>query len=173
MKKYISIMFLTLLFLCGCDMKMNNTPTKQAEIFLGRYQTLHKEVLADLDEQINNSNFLNNTEKEDYRSIMKKHYQDLEYEIVDEKIDGNKATVIVSIEVNDYTNVESKLRKLLDELIGEDSKSITRHRIDIMKGSKDRIKYTLELTFTKENNKWVIDPLTSENMDKINGIYKS
>ena len=104
---------------------------------------------------------------------MKKHYQDLEYEIVDEKIDGNKATVIVSIEVNDYTNVESKVRKLLDELIGEDSKSITRHRIDIMKGSKDKIKYTLELTFTKENNKWVIDPLTGENMDKINGIYKS
>ena len=167
MKKFIALL---LLLLCGCEVSLNNTPTKQAEIFLGRYQSLHKEVLNDLDLEIDKMD-LSNENKEKYRSVMKKHYQDLEYKILEERIDGDKATVDVLIEVNDYSDVKSGLEKIISDLSIENEDEIMKRRLGIMKDSKKQIKYTISLTFTKKDNKWIIDPLTSENMDKINGIY--
>ena len=75
MKKIIYALILLLIVLCGCNTNLNNTPTRQAEIFLGKYQTLHQDVLTDLDNSIKNDNRLNNY-TDDYRKIMKKHYQD-------------------------------------------------------------------------------------------------
>ncbi len=168
MKKIIIV--LLLFIVTGCEVNFNNTPKAQAEIFLGRYQTLHKDVLNDLDTELNKTT-LSDENKEKYRSIMKKHYQDLEYNIKDEKIDGNKATVEVSIKVNDYTDINSKLVKLISELNIKDENEIDSRRLDLMKNSKKQIEYTILLTFKNENNKWIIEPLTRENMDKINGIY--
>ena len=181
MKKYIYITFILLIGLCGCDTNFNNTPTKQAEIFLGKYQTLHKDVLDDLNKVIAEEELFNSESRDEYRSIMKKHYQELEYEIKDDKIDGDKATVIVQIEVNDYTKIENIIDKALEdnnELFNDedgnyDYDKYLKYRLNLMKNSKDRIEYTLELKFTKKDKKWVIEPLKDEDMDKINGIYIS
>ena len=180
MKKFAYV-FVLLLVLCGCEMNLNNTPTKQAEIFLGKYQTLHKDVLDDLNRIIAEDELFNSDSREQYRSIMKKHYQDLEYEIKEEKIDGDKATVIVQIEVNDYTKIQDKIDKELlnnesifnDENGNYDYNEYLKYKLNLMKNTKDRINYILELKFTKKDKKWVINPLTEEQMDKINGIYIS
>lgn len=180
MKKYIYIACMLLIVLCGCEMNLNNTPTKQAEIFLGKYQTLHKDVLDDLNKVIAEEELFNSDSREEYRGIMKKHYQDLEYEIKEEKIDGDKATVIVQIEVNDYTKIQNKINKALEEdsaLFNDDNGNYDydkylKYRLGLMKNNKDRIQYTIELKFTKKDKKWVINNLTDEDMDKINGIYK-
>lgn len=181
MRKYVYIAFILLLVLCGCEMNLNNTPTKQAEIFLGKYQTLHKDVLDDLNRVVVEDELFNSDSREEYRSIMKKHYQDLEYEIKEEKIDGDKATVTVQIEVNDYTKIQDKINSALldddtifyDENGDYDYNSYLKYRLNLMKNNKDRIQYILELTFTKIDKKWVINPLTEDDMDKINGIYVS
>ena len=49
MKKIISflITFVSIFSLCGCQANLNNTPTKQVEIFLGKYQTLDRDILDD------------------------------------------------------------------------------------------------------------------------------
>ena len=180
MRKYVYIAFILLLVLCGCEMNLNNTPTKQAEIFLGKYQTLHKDVLDDLNRVIAEDELFNSDSREEYRSIMKKHYQDLEYEIKEEKIDGDNATVIVQIEVNDYTKIQDKINSALlddntlfnDEDGNYDYDKYLKYRLSLMKNIKDRVQYTLELKFTKKDKKWVINPLTEDEMDKINGIYK-
>ena len=179
MKKYIYLVLILLFMVCGCDMNLNNTPTKQAEIFFFFFQTLHKDVLDDLNHIIAEEEAFNNETREEYRSIMKKHYQDLEYEIKEEKIDGDKASVIVQIEVNDYTKIQDKIDNILIEntdIFNDDNGKYNydkylKYRLDLMKKTKDRIQYTLELTFTKRNKKWIINPISDDDMDKINGIY--
>ena len=183
MKKTIislSLILTILLGLCGCDNNLNNTPTKQAEIFLGRYQTLDNDVLSDLDRVIAKEESFIATQRDSYKSIMKKHYQELEYEIKDERIDGNKATVIVEIEVDDYSKAineaENKLIKspeiFNDENGKYDHSKYVDYELNLMKNSKDKVKYTLDLTFTKKDKKWVIDKLSDTDMEKINGTYK-
>lgn len=181
MKKIISILApLVFIFsLCGCEANLNNTPTKQVEIFFGKYQTLDKDVLDDLDKVIAEEESFNTTHRDTYRSIMKKHYQDLEYDIKDEKIDGDRAIVTVEIEVDDYSKV---LKEASDKLTSdpeyfndENGKySHTKYidyQLELMKNNKDKVKYTLELTLTKKDKKWVMDNLTTTDMEKMNGTY--
>ena len=181
-KKNSSLLLIFTIFLglCGCNINLNNTPTKQAEIFLGKYQTLHADVLEDLDDVIAEEESFITDQRDSYRNVMKKHYQELEYEIKEERIDGDKATVTVEIEVNDYSKVlkesENKLTTSPEEFNDETgnyshSKYID-YQIDQMKNTKDRVQYTLELTFTKDDKKWVIDNLSSTDMKKINGTYE-
>ena len=181
-KNFIYVLLILTIFLglCGCSMNLNNTPTKQAEIFLGKYQTLHKDVLNDLDDVIAEEESFITEQRDSYRSIMKKHYQELEYEIKDEMIDGDKATVTVEIEVNDYSKVlkdaEDKLT-ISPELFNDETGNYSHskyidYQINEMKDTKDRVKYTLELTFTKEDKNWVIDNLSSTDMKKIHGTYE-
>ena len=111
---------------------------------------------------------------------MKKHYQELEYEIKDERIDADKATVTVQIEVDDYSkikeNANAKLLESPEEFNDENGNynhtKFMDYQLKQMKNTKDRVKYTLELTFTKKDKKWVIDKLNNDDMDKINGVYE-
>lgn len=181
MKKIISflIAFVSIFSLCGCQANLNNTPTKQVEIFLGKYQTLDKDILDDLDKVIAEEESFNASQRDTYRGIMKKHYQDLEYNVKDEKIDGDRAFVTVEIEVDDYSKVlkeaSDKLTETPEEFNDDNGKySHTKYvdyQLDLMKKNKDTVKYTLELTLTKKDKKWVMDNLTTTDMEKINGIY--
>lgn len=178
--KTIILSFTIILFLTGCNTNLNNTPTKQAEIFLGKYQTLNDDILSDLDKVVAEEISFSKDQRDTYRSIMKKHYQELEYEIKDERIDADKATVTVQIEVDDYSKVmDDAAAKLLenpeefnDENGNYNHTKYIDYQLKQMKSSKDRVKYTLELTFTNRDKKWVIDKLSDDDMDKINGVYK-
>ena len=47
MKKF-SFLLVMILVLTGCNIALNNTPTKRVEMFLANYQTLNEEVMDDL-----------------------------------------------------------------------------------------------------------------------------
>lgn len=181
MKKIITLLttFILIFSLCGCEANLNNTPTKQVEIFFGKYQTLDKDVLDDLDKVIAEEESFNTEQRDTYRSIMKKHYQDLEYDVKEEKIDADRAFVTVEIEVDDYAKVmKEAASKLVDEpeYFNDDNGKYSHtkyidYQLDLMKKNKDKVKYTLELTLTKKDKKWVMDNLTTTDMEKINGTY--
>ena len=83
MKKINKIIFaVSILFLVvGCSMMMN-TPTKKVEDFLSKYQTMDKAVLTQLDDVIDDAfNFVDD-QKETYRDLMKKQYQQLLYHLI-------------------------------------------------------------------------------------------
>ena len=64
-----------------------------------------------MDTVIDNENLTDN-QKEKYRSILKKQYQDLKYDVVSEKYDGDNATVEVKIKVYDlYNNALDMIEK--------------------------------------------------------------
>ena len=182
MKKIIYFLIgISIINLVGCGM-VENTPTKQVEAFLSRYQTLDKAVLDDLDAVLEKDKSFNSDQKEEYRDIMKEHYKDLTYEVKDEVIDGNNATVPVEIEVTDYSKVLAEAEeyrknnedKFTDENGNYDESKFNDYRLKKMKETKDKVKYTLELTLTKnENDKWEMDNLTTADEQKLNGTYIS
>ena len=88
MKKLL-ILLSILLTVVGCNMgNMNNTPTKQVEMFLARYQTLDQKVLDDLDDVVKEEVAFNTEQREKYRELMKKHYQGITYDVKEESMDG-------------------------------------------------------------------------------------
>ena len=113
MKKLLGIIAIILL-LMGCTLgDIDNTPTKQVEAFFNNYQTLDKKVLDDLDTVIAKQTTFTNEQRDEYRSIIKKHYQNLTYEIKDETVNGDRANVEVEIEVTDFYKALNEAEKYL------------------------------------------------------------
>jgi len=169
---------LTLLFLVGCDNVMN-TPTKRVEEFLNDYQTNDNTVITQLNNTLTNEMSLTDIQKDDYRNIMKKQYQDLVYTIKDETVNGDKSIVKVEIEVYDYNKVIKEAdsymllnqTEFLDENDEVDNNKFMDYKIARMKEVSERVKYTIEFTLTKIDNSWKLDDITEIDRQKIHGIY--
>ena len=181
MKKIMLVFLFSIMFLLGCHNSMN-TPTAIVESLFSKYQKLDKTILDDLDKVIEKDKYMNKEEKEKYKTIMEKQYQNLSYKITGEKITKNKATVDVEIEVLDYANTIYKAKKYYYEhpkefnyTIIEDNIENTSNYIDYklekLSDVKDKNKYNLILSLTKENGIWKLDELTDIDRKKIHGIY--
>lgn len=177
MKKFLLII-MTLFLLVGCETVMNN-PTKRVETFLNKYQTMDSEVLKQLDETLSNDVNLTESQKKDYKDLMKKQYQNLTYTIKDEEVNGDKATVKVEIEVYDFNKAMTKADDYLSENQDEftdknnniDNEKFMDYKIKEMKNANDKVKYTIDFTLTKNNNKWQLDDIDEITRQKIHGIY--
>ena len=179
-KLIISIAAITILTGCSINNKLTKTtPTEVVEEYFSNYQTLNTDVLTQLNETINNRTDLTDAQKADYLDIMKKHYKDLRYEIKDEKIDGDTATVTTEITVKDYSKILSDADTYLadnpeqfnDKEGKYDVSLFNDYRIGKIKEAEDTATYTLELTLTKTDNEWILDGLTDADENKIQGNY--
>lgn len=169
-------------FLTGCSCengKLLNTPTKKVEMFLANYQTLDADVLKQLDDVIDREDTFNDTQKDKYRDIMKKHYENLTYEIKDEKIDGDTATVTAEIEVTDYSKIMKDAEQYKKDHEEEfynneeyDESLFIDYRLEQLKEAKEKVKYTIDFTLTKIEDEWKLDALTQEQENKIHGLYQ-
>ena len=177
MKKIL--MIIALFLVVGCN-KLDNTPTKQVEMFFMNYQTLNQKVIDDLDNVLKNDNTMTNDQKEKYKEIMKKHYKNLTYDIKDEVVNGDTAVVTVEIEVYDYSkkkaSVDEYVKNHPDEFLDDDNKfsdeKFISYRLSEFENVKDKVKYTLELNLTKIDDKWELNDISSIDEDKILGIYE-
>ena len=177
MKKFI-VLITAVFLLVGCESVMNN-PTKRVETFLNKYQTMDSEVLSQLDTTLNNDDTLTSNQKNNYRDLMKKQYQNLTYTIKDEEVDGDNATVKVEIEVYDFNkamnDADDYLLENPDEFVGEDdnidNEKFMDYKINQMKNTNEKVKYTIEFTLTKTNDKWTLDNVDEITRQKIHGIY--
>ena len=155
MNKKIIIFLLGILLLVGCENNIN-TPTSKVESFLNKYQMLDKNVLLDLDNTLNKDKNLTKKQKEKYKELLKKQYQNLSYKIMNEEIENKIAIVEVKIEVLDYSSIKEKN---IDE------------RLNKMKNIESKKDYELTFYLTKEKGIWKIDNLTEDDYKKINGLY--
>ena len=177
--KKILLGILSIMLLSGCGEKMFNTPTKKVEMFFQNYQTLDKDVIEQLNKVVNEEENFNADQRLAYKELMKKHYQELKYEIKDEKIDGDKAIVTVEIEVTDYSKALQEADKYLESNRSEfyDDKGVydaflfTTYRIEELKKVKDRVKFTLNMNLSKVDDEWQLDKISDIDEQKINGVY--
>lgn len=169
-----------IIFLTGCGNNLMNTPTKRVESMLNRYITLDKEVLDDLDETLLSETVMDTNQKDKYRDIIKRQYQHLSYTIKNETIDGDNATVEVEIEVYDYNKVINLAKDYLNnnqnEFMLSDNSGIdifkyNDYKLSQLENANDRVIYTLNLTLTKNDDKWQLDDLTDTEISKIHGLY--
>ena len=182
MKRNIIVTMVVLSFLlvgCNIGKDLTNTPTKQVEIFLTKYQTLDKDVLDDLDLVLSQEKDFTAKQVTQYKEIMKRGYQKLQYDIKDEKMDGDEATVTVDIEVVDYSKVISGSNTYLtehpeefqDEKGAHDPVKFLDYRLKQLKDVKDTVRYTLDFHLTRKNEQWRLDDLSEEEEAKIHGTY--
>ena len=106
MKKVI--IFIILLTLFGCT--LSNTPTSKVEQLMTKYQLVDDDIKKDI-ENILSDDSLTFEQKNRYKKLLENQYKNLQYEIKDEEIDGNKAIVTISIEVLDYKKTIDKLEE--------------------------------------------------------------
>jgi len=174
MKKIIySLLIIIVITGCSIGKDMNNTPTKKVEAYLDSYQKLDDNILNDLDDLVENTEYTVE-QKARYKEIFKKHYSNLEYEIKDEKIDGDKAEVEVSVDVTDYSRIlsEEVNKDEFKDDNGEYSPSkYFDYQLDKFEKADEKVKYNIIFKLTKRNNEWVIDDLDEISKKKIHGIY--
>lgn len=174
MKKILSILLILFTFV-GCNMM--NTPTKEVEKFLMKYQTLSDDVLTDLELSVESEN-LSSTNKVTYMDVMKRNYQNLKYEVTDEKINGDEATVSVKITVFDlYKAMKDSNDYLVDnstefEVNGVyDQNKFREYELNEMLNTKYTIDYTIDFFLKKVDDEWnVIEP-NNATKEKLHGMY--
>lgn len=196
MKKIFMLFSLILILVTGCGTNMS-TPTKKVEEFLGKYQSMDSTVLAQLDSVISSDETMSDEQKKEYRGLMEKQYQNLSYKIKNEDVDGDKATVVVEIEVYDYATSISKSKTYYNEhrdeflddkdkdkddnntvgdavsdIVDETSKFID-YKIKQLKDVTDKAKHEIKFYLSKDDDgEWVLDDITDIDRQKLHGLYE-
>ena len=174
MKKVLyAFLAIVLLTGCSCTANMGNTPTKKVEEYLNKYQTNDDDVVSDLDEVLTNDTTLTDEERSDYNDFMKTHYRDMQYEIKNETIDGDAATVDAEVTVRSYADAvnEANDYRLNNADEFDDNNTFARYRLDRLKEVTDTETYTITFHLTKENEEWKIDDLSDDDLRKLSGLY--
>lgn len=193
MRKLLIPLLLSIFLIVGCENTMN-TPSEKVTQFLEKYQRMDTAVIQDLDSVMNHDTTMSKTQKEEYKSLLEKQYQNLAFKITDENVEDDVATVDVEIEVLDYKNAikraEEYYRNHPEEFQEEkdkdddtdglledgleminDVKDYLEYKIMEMKSVTDKIKYSITFHLIKEDGIWKIEDLSEDDLQKIHGLY--
>ena len=202
MKKFGTIVLgvgFFMLLVAGCTNTME-TPTTKVEEYLGKYQRLDDDVSTQLDQVLDDDNTMSDDQKDQYRSLMEKQYQNLSYKIENEEINGDSATVDVEIEVLDYATTIADAKEYYQEHKDEIEKENDQEQSDndnvvedAVEGTEEAIEksaafidyklkelesvsdtttYTITFHLTKEDGEWQIQNLSDLDLEKIHGLYE-
>ena len=202
MKKFGTIVLgvgFFMLLVAGCTNTME-TPTTKVEEYLGKYQRLDDDVSTQLDQVLDDDNTMSDDQKDQYRALMEKQYQNLSYKIENEEIYGDSATVDVEIEVLDYATTIADAKEYYQEHKDEIEKENDQEQSDndnvvedAVEGTEEAIEksaafidyklkelesvsdtttYTITFYLTKEDGEWQIQNLSDLDLEKIHGLYE-
>ena len=179
MKKYLSVLVVMVLCisLVGCGLT-KKTAKGAVEDFLNQYKNLSSNVLDDMNKGVDDED-LSDKQKDVYRDVLKKQYQDMKYKIVNETYDGDNAVVETKITVYDLYKVQKDANDYLTENEDEFKENNTfsnslfmDYKLDKMKKTKETIEYTINFKVTKDDKgNYKVTDLSNEDLEKIHGIY--
>ena len=174
--KKLSLILITLIVAVGCACTMSKASDAVKE-YLAKYNNNDAELLVELDELVKDEN-LEEEQGESYKEVMKKQYKDLKYEIVDETYNGDEAVVTTKITVYDLYKAQKDAESYKEEHPDEfkedgesDVKSFLDYKIEQMKKTDKTIDYTIDFKVIKKDGKWVVEDVSTEDLEKIHGIY--
>ncbi len=173
--KRIIILLLLVFGLCGCS--INNTAKGTIELYFQSYNELSNEVLNDMNKVVESENYTAE-EKELYKDILKRQYQDLKYEILSESYNGDTASVSAKIEVYDYYSVQKQAQDYLKNNINAfykdgkyDNNKYLNYKFNLLKNTEERVNYNIDFNLVRENDLWVLKEILPSDLEKIHGIY--
>ena len=174
MKKLLSIL-LIFFILVGCNMM--DTPTKEVEEFLTKYQALSDDVLTDLELSAESEN-LSSTNKVTYMDVMKRGYQNLKYEVVNEQVNGDEATVTVKVTVYDLHKAMKESNDYLLDNSTEfetdgvyDQNKFREYELNEMLKTKYVVDYTIDFFLKKVDDEKETLTTSEEHIKQINAVY--
>ncbi|MBQ4263361.1 MAG: hypothetical protein IJB83_03845 [Bacilli bacterium] len=174
MKKLL-ILFISIIFLTACS--SSNTPKGKVEAYLGRYTSMHEDVLMDLSSTIKGENLSEENSKV-YEKVLTRQYENLKYMVKDESIDADKATVTVKITVFDlYKSEQTSLNHLntnpedfmTNDIV--DNEKYTKYKLEEMLKTTETVDYELDFYLSKENGTWIVEAPDRVVLEKIHGLY--
>jgi len=179
MKKLL-VMFTCILLIVGCSLT-NNTPNKKTKEFLNRYSSLNEGVISDLNLSSEMSGLTTEEHKEKYIGVMKRQYQDMFYEIVEEEVNGDEAVVEVKISVYDLFKARNTAENYTFSNPSEFYVSETDNTRDITKVNEyileelnktnEKVDYTIEVNLVKKDGKWEVREFDTVTKEKLHGTY--
>lgn len=197
--KIVVCAFILLLVIVGCSNNMS-TPTNKVEEFLGKYQSMDEDVLKQLDQVIKDDDSMNDDQKDKYKALMEKQYQNLSYKIENEDIQGDSATVDVEIEVLDYATTASKAQEYYNEhkeeieekyndkkedndnslenagddvlQAVEESVAYINYKLEELETANDTVTYNMTFYLTKEDGEWILQDISDLDRKKLHGLYE-
>ena len=147
---------------------MANTPTSIVEDLFNKYQRLDADIASGIEVVLNEQN-LTPEHRDRYRKLLENQYKNLSYEIKDETIDGNNATIIAVVEVVDY---KQTINDLTFDSTMYTKESFDEEKLNRLESANNKVTYTIDLSLTKnEDGKWKLNALTNEQIKKIQGMY--
>lgn len=174
MKKII--LLIMLLILVGCS--LSNTPSSVVSGYLDDFNTLSDSVILDIESKVSNES-LSNKNKDTYKKVLSRSYQDMEYEIKDESINGEKAIVIVKVSVYDLYKADIDSLNYMNENMNEfykmdntfDNDLYDEYRLNNMLNTKDKVEYEITFNLYKNNGEWTLENPDRVILEKLNGLY--
>ena len=177
MRKYIKylLIFASIFILTGCLGLMG--PSEKIEAMLDKYIKNDSSIIKELEDYLDLQE-LSDEEKARYEAIIKKEYAQIKYEIKNETIEDNNATVEVALSVIDLygasTIAENYLldnpTKFYTDGIYDTHKFID-YKLGIMEKYTETKDYTIYLNLSRHDDIWYIEEPDEETLEKIHGIY--
>ncbi len=176
MKKII-IFLLTLSCVVGCACSVRKASDAVKE-YIGKYNNEEEVVLTELEELMNREG-LNDEQKEMYKNVMLKQYKDLSYKVVSENYNGDEAIVTTKITVYDLYTVQKEAEdyknnhkeEFIDQDGNYDKDAFLKYKLEQMQKNTQTIDYTIDFKVRKNNGKWEMENVSTEDLEKIHGIY--
>lgn len=175
MKKLLTIAFFVIM-LFGCN--LTNTPSNKVSQYLDNFNQLSDDVILDVESKVSNEN-LSNSNKDIYKKVLSRVYQDMKYEIKDESINGDKAIVTVKITVYDLYKSKEESDIYMNENTSEfyktdntfDSNLYDEYRLNKMLNQTETVDYEITFNLNKKDGEWVLDIPDRVMLEKLNGLY--
>ena len=171
MKNTFKIFFLLVLslILVGCD-NIERTAKITVQDYLNNYK---------LDELIENED-LSDNQKNIYKEVLQRQYKNLKYKVINEKYMENESIITVELTVYNYYKAQQEIVDYLKNNRKEfykdgvyDEELYIDYKLDKMKNYKETVTYVLDFKFKKENNRWELQNLSNDDIEKIHGIYNN
>ena len=176
MKKVIVLLFMVL-SLVGCN--LSNTPSNEVEKYLDSFNNLTDEVLIDIDNKVSTEE-LSSENKEIYKKVLLRQYENMKYEIKDESIEKDSAIVKVNITIVNYYRVNDISNTYMNEHVDEfnningifDNDKYNTYRLDNLLKTNDTTTYEVTFNLKKDTNgNWILSNPSREVLEKLNGFY--
>ncbi len=176
MKKII-VLFMMIMSLFGCN--LSNTPTNEVEKYLDNFKKLSDDVLLDVDNVVSGED-LNSENKETYKKVLLRQYENMKYDVTSENIDGNNATVKVNVTVFDYYKTSENANTYMNEHVNEfndvngifDNNLFNTYRLGELLKTNDVTTHEITFYLKKDTNgNWVLENPNKETLEKLNGFY--
>lgn len=174
--KKIAIIILGILLFYGCN--LTNTPTSVVEKYLDDYISLNDNVLENMEMTILDEN-LSSENRDIYKEVLSRQYENLKYEIKDESINGEDASVLVKISVYDlYKSMNDSttyMNENYDEFVDDNNMfnqdMFTEYQLNNMLIANDIVEYEITFNLAKKDGNWVLKEPNRETLEKIHGLY--